>query len=532
MRRGLPALAACLLLALIFSPVLVQPSASDSTGALPLYTVSQYPLPSGSSGPGQITSDHSGRIWFVEQESNQIGSYDPASKSFSEFLIPTQNALPEGIAVDPAGNVWFAELTPNGLGVLFPQNGTIREITIPPAPNGIGCGPIGVTPQGNGSIWVTCEFSNQIDEYVPSLGILKQFDLPVSFSAPLQILFDKFGNFWFTAADSGMLGYATVSQLRPGTAAGIDEFAPLNSTYVTTIENPLLPGGEVETSLAIPSQIAFSPDGGSLWISEHGGSSFDRYNIASKTLTKYFTTPPLSSLYTESLPNGIAVDGSGTVWVAEHYGNRIAEFDPTTESMTEYPVPCCESEIAGTLYLTMGGNGTVWFTEYFGDAIGELSPVAESTPFVVNLSPSEVTLGSSGSATVSLSISPGTGVPAGPGVLNLGAEGVTRNGALQNLTATFQPDTLTVGSSTASATLDLKASGLRPGVYYLTVGARSADTGVISSSFVEVTVPQGDQTFFIVIGTVAVVLGAGFVAVLLSRREKSSPLAARTFKRR
>jgi streptogramin lyase len=516
MRRGFSTFVAFVLLMVAFSHAQVQPATSEASGALPLYSLAQYPLPAGATGPSQIASDHAGRAWFVEQGSNQIGSYDPSSKSFSEFQIPTQDALPEGIAVDPAGEVWFAELTPNGLGMLSPENGTIKEVTIPPAPDGIGCGPIGVTPQGNGSIWVTCEFSNQIDEYVPSRGILKQFDLPVAFSAPLQVLFDRSGNFWFTAADSGMLGYATTSQLRPGTADGIEEFAPLNSTYLTTIVNPLLPGGKVVTSLAVPSQIAFSPNGDSLWVSEHGAGSFDRYGIASKTLTKYFTTKPASSLYTQSLPNGIAVDSSGLVWVAEHYGNRIAEFDPATGSMEEYPVPCCKAGIAGTLYLTTGTNGTVWFTENFGNAIGELSPMGVAAPFDVSLQPGTVTLSASGTAAVSLTVS-GTG--GGIGTLNFGAEGVSRDGALANLTATFDPGTLTPGGTVETATLSLTSSGLAPGVYYITVGGTSSSTGLISSAVLVVTVSQGFQSWWAV-ATVVILLAVA-VLVAVARRVRS-----------
>jgi len=514
-RRGLSALAIWALLVVAVSPALVTPAASQAIGGLPLYSVAQNPLPTGSTGPSQIASDHSGRIWFVEQGSNQVGSYDPSSKSFSEFQIPTQNALPEGIAVDSAGEVWFAELSTNGLAVLSPENGSIKEVTIPPAPDGIGCGPIGVTPQGNGSIWVTCEFSNQIDEYVPSLGILKQFDLPIAFSAPLQILFDRSGNFWFTAADSGMLGYATTSQLRPGTTDGIEEFAPLNGTYLTSIVNPLLPAGKVLTSLAVPSQIAFSPDGDSLWVTEHGAGSFDRYDIASKTLTKYFTTRPSSSLYTQALPNGIAVDSSGLVWVAEHYGNRIAEFDPATGSMEEYPVPCCKAEIAGTLYLAMGANGTVWFTENFGNAIGELIPLGTTVPFDISLQPGAITLGTSGTATVSLAVA-GTGM--GIGNLSLGAEGVSFDGALANLTATFAPGSLTPGGHGGTATLSLTSSGLASGVYYITVGGTSSSSGLISSTVLVVTVPPGFRYWLAVAAVAIALLVVGLVLAGLKVR--------------
>jgi len=515
MRRGLSAIVACVLMAVAFFPALIQPTASETSEALPFYSLAQYPLPAGSTGPSQIASDKSGRIWFVEQGSNQIGGFNPGSKSFSEFQIPTQDALPEGIAVDPAGDVWFTELTPNGLGALSPENGTIKEVTIPPAPDGIACGPIGVTPQGNGSIWVTCEFSNQIDEYVPSLGILKQFDLPVAFSAPLQVVFDRSGNFWFTAADSGMLGYATINQLRPGTTDGIEEFAPVNSTYRNSIVNPLLPTGHVLTSLAVPSQIAFSPDGGSIWVTEHGAGSFDRYDIVSKTLTKYFTTRPSSSLYTQALPNGIAVDSSGLVWVAEHYGNRIAEFDPATGSMEEYPVPCCRGEIAGTLYLATGTNGTVWFTENLGNAIGELSPVGTPVPFSITPQPAAITLGTSGSAGVSLTVSLTGG---GTGTLSFGAEGVSRDGTLVNLTAAFHPGTLTPGGTGGPATLSLTSSGLASGIYYITVGATSSSTGEISSAVLAVTVSQESPYPWAVAAVVITLVAVGLAVIAVRLR--------------
>ena len=527
MRPVLLALAGFLLLTLAFPTTVVRPAAMSSGGTLRLYTMAQYPLPSGASGPSQITSDKSGRIWFVEQGSNQVGSYDPASKSFFEFPIPTANALPEGIAVDPAGSVWFTELTPNGLGVLFPSNGTIREVTIPPAPDGIACGPIGVTPQGNGSIWVACEFSDQIDEYVPSLGILKQFDLPVPFSAPLQILFDRSGNFWFTAADSGMLGYATTGQLRPGTTDGIQEFAPLNSTYLTTIENPLLPSGRVITSLAIPSQIAFSPDGGSLWVSEHGSGSFDRYDIGPKTLAKYFTSTPSSSLYTQSLPNGIAVDPSGYVWVAEHYGNRIAEFDPTTGTMVEYPIPCCKSEVAAALYLTTGPNGTIWFSENIGNAIGELSLSAKAVPFEIELAPGAASIGTSGKVVVSVTVAGGSEAGGQNGTLAFRAEGVSRDGALENLSATFVPAAMNLNGTTGTATLTLVSSGLSPGAYYVTVGATS-ETGLISSSILKLTVSQGFQYWWaLAVGLIVLIslVVALFARLARSRRRRHATSA-------
>jgi virginiamycin B lyase len=494
-----------------------------------LYGFTQYSIPQNSTQPGAITVDGNGNLWFVEQGLNAIGSFDPSSGAFSSYPIPTPSALPQGIAVDPQGNVWFAELGPNKLGELGPGESAVVEVAIPPGPDGLGCGPIGVTPHG-GSVWITCEFSNQIDEYTPSGGSFKEFDLPLIFSAPLQIAFDKAGNFWFTASDVGMLGYAVVAQLEQGTASGITEFAPINSTYVTTISNSLLPGGGVRTSLSLPSQIAISPDGNSLWVTEHGGSSFDHYEIGTKSLVKYFTTASSTPSYPDSLPNGIALDSNGNVWVTEHGANRVAEFVPASGSMIEYAVPCCGKGLAGVLYLTLGRNGTVWFTEFFGNAIGELSSKVGAPP-AATLSPGSVSMGASSTANVSVSVSLKAGGPGASQEFTFRASGVTQSGAPQNLTAHFSPSALTVGpGSNATAVLSLSAAGLRPGVYYLTVGAMSTSTGVISSRFLVLTVTQGNQDLLLWAGLAAIVLiavGAIF-ARRGRRRTRKRPASSRT----
>jgi len=267
----------------------------------------------------------------------------------------------------------------------------------------------------------------------------------------------------------------------------------------------------------VPSQIAFSSDGSSLWVTEHGAGSFDRYDIASKTLTKYFTTKPLSSLYAQSLPNGIAVDSSGLIWIAEHYGNRIAEFDPATGSMEEYPVPCCGAEIAGALYLATGTNGTVWFTENSGNAIGELIPMGTTVPFDITLQPAAVTLGTSGTATVSLAASWTGG---GMGTLSFEAEGVSRDGALANLTATFDPGTVTPSGPGGTATLSLTSSGLASGTYYITVGGTSSSTGLISSAVLAVTVSQGFLYWWAAAAVVIALVIVGMAAIGLRDRPR------------
>lgn len=498
------------------------------------YKMVQIPLPNGSTQPWGLTVDNAGRVWFVEEQSNQIGMYNPVDSSFAEYNVTTAHSLLEEIATSQNGLVWFTELNGNNLGELNPSSGLLHQYRLPHGIDNLPCGPIGVTAPPSGNIFVTCEFSNQIDEFFPSNSSFASFNLPVFYSAPLDIVFDSKGNFWFSAADSNMLGYVTVADLKNGTDNGIQEFAPTNQTYLVTITNSQAPnssdltgvtqGVKIVSSLQTPSEIALSPDGNSLWITEHVVSSFDQYNINTKSLLKYWTSQTYSSSYTTSLPNGIAVDSAGHVWLTEHYGNKIAEFNPTTNQMVEYPIPCCGNQIAGSLYLALGKNGSVWFTEFYGNAIGELVP--QSNPQPISLVPlnETVRIGSSGNVRVPITVA-NNDANLSAGEVTFQVSGISGSGRLANATATFDPASLSLGSGGNHTTnFDLTTSGLNPGIYYLTVSAKLSTNGVIYSTIVKLVVTsfQDSRSLVIeggVIGTVAsVAVIAGLIVI--SRRSR------------
>jgi len=495
------------------------------------YRIIQYPLPSGSLQPWGISIDQSGRVWFVEEQSNQIGMFDPVTKSFSEYNVTTPNALLEEISIDGSGNPWFTELNGERLGELNIGSNTIREFPIPNGPGNLPCGPIGVTAEKS-SIWITCEFSDQIDQFFPANSSFSSYNLPVFYSAPLDIAFDSTGNFWFTAADSNMIGYVTTSELRAGTSDGIREFAPRNSTYLATITNPQPPPGvtqynnanqTITSSLKTPSQLAIGPNG-DLWITEHVSSSFDEYNINSGILDKYWTSQTQNPNFTNSLPNGIAVDRGGVVWVAEHYGNKIAEFDPSSRKMIEYPIPCCGSQLAGSLYLALGENSTVWFTEFYGNRIGELVPVNSGS---LSLSLDNMSLsmnGDTGNVTMPILVS----TPDSDRNQNVTFDisGLTDSGQFANASAIFSPPSVPLGpNGSGRSELILKTRGLSPGDYYLTVSGSSSLSGNIYSLILSVAVT--DSLNFssllseaLVVGVVLAIVTVGSLALIMSRRPK------------
>src|SRR5487761_47011 len=495
------------------------------------YQIIQHPLPNGSTEPWAIAADSAGRAWFVEQGSNQLGMLDPTTGNISEYSIPTPNSTAISVAVDSLGNVWFTELAGNRLGELKNGSTSIIEHPVPGAPYQIAghtqfqsCGPSGVVPDSSGHIWVICEFSNQIDEYFPNNGTFLSFDLPVYQSGPAGLVFDHQGNFWFTASDAEMLGHGIVSELQNGTTNGISEFPPSNQTYSFTVEHalgPLGPNQNYTSSLPSPSGIALAPDGNTLWITEHVDSSFDSYNIQSKSLDRYWTSKTNDAFgFPFSFPNGVAVDKQGNVWISEHYGNKIAEFNPSTDQLTEYIVPCCGGGSAGTYTLTLGNNGTVWFVEIAGNAIGELKSVPGNQTFSLSLGSSIANLGSSGSTNIPVNISV---VGSGNSNVTLDISGISRTGNLSKASALFSPAKFQIsGTENASSGLTLNTNGLGPGTYYLTVSATVYPQNVIYSQILKLTVSSYVPllTYATIIGAVISVFVVGIVAFKMRRGKR------------
>ena len=68
-------------------------------------TIVEFPVPTSSSGPWDLTQGPDGNIWFTERTGNNIGFVTPGGK-ITEYATP---ASPYGITKGPDGNVWFTE---------------------------------------------------------------------------------------------------------------------------------------------------------------------------------------------------------------------------------------------------------------------------------------------------------------------------------------------------------------------------------------------------------------------------------------
>src|SRR5450432_3009968 len=95
----------------------LSPSCPSSTppGKLSLFDpnthswVSLVSLPAGYGQPTFVAVDHNGNVWFTMPVTNAIGMYNPTTMAITQWSVPTASSGPWGITVDSKGIIWFTE---------------------------------------------------------------------------------------------------------------------------------------------------------------------------------------------------------------------------------------------------------------------------------------------------------------------------------------------------------------------------------------------------------------------------------------
>src|SRR5258708_25185668 len=75
-------------------------SLSSATAWTKVGTITEFPVPTSSSGPNGITAGPDGNLWFTESNANQIGRIT-TSGGVTEFPVPTTSSDPIGITAGP-----------------------------------------------------------------------------------------------------------------------------------------------------------------------------------------------------------------------------------------------------------------------------------------------------------------------------------------------------------------------------------------------------------------------------------------------
>ena len=326
----------------------------------------------------------------------------------TEYKLPGPDRWPDAVTTAPDGSVWFTEREVPGVAHFFPNNGTMVEYAwsgyAPPKPP--GCDPI-VVASGialwNGRVWASDEYGNLVVGISPSGAQTVIVNTTGRIANPFLLAVGPDGSLWFTSSNTPprlgriapdmtltIINLAGLAHDEPfqlnfvnsslAYLSTLNEF-PNSTTHVcicnghiyafdpsspSTTISPARVGGDYE--LVLPTGVHYSD--GSLWVAQHGASNIVRYDLATKSWTKYPTsTVPWSGT---TLP--LVIDGNqGSIWFNEHYANKISLLNPAASTLTEYsesnPPASNYTDIQNDLSIAAKGGG-LWFTSLSGNYLG------------------------------------------------------------------------------------------------------------------------------------------------------------------
>jgi streptogramin lyase len=220
--------------------------------------------------------DPRGRVWFTELLGNKIGVYDSYLNSLKEYPVPTNTSGPADLTFDTKGNLWFTEAYASQLGefnlsaqsfVEYPLGGNASSEMI--------SSPVGIAIDAQGIVWVADHGGNWIVRFDPQTKVTTKFPthFPPSDVYPISLvndlLLDKQGRVWFAEHGGNSIGY----------------YVPETRSMV---EFPI-PTGPISTAL----WLALAPSG-DVWFAEWSGNNIGTVN--SNAITLITVTTPTNSI--------------------------------------------------------------------------------------------------------------------------------------------------------------------------------------------------------------------------------------------
>ena len=171
--------------------------------------ITEFPIPTPNSGPGEITAGPDGNLWFTEGGAGKIGMINPTTHAITEFPIPYANSGPHGITAGPDGNLWFTDHGDNAVGMINPTTHAITEFSVPTA----NSFPAFVTSGPDGNLWFTEENAGKIGVINPTTDAITEYPVPYANSGPSGITEGPDGNLWFADYGNNSIGAAFSTEL-------------------------------------------------------------------------------------------------------------------------------------------------------------------------------------------------------------------------------------------------------------------------------------------------------------------------------
>ncbi len=277
-------------------------------------------------GPTALAFDSSGDLWAVDQGNNRVLEFTPpftngqlaslviGQPTFGGYIGQTTKGgmnIPAYLAFDSSGDLWVTDsgnnrvveyTTPLTMGeaasLVIGQPGFAGS---DPGAGAKGLfGPLGVTFDSGGNLWVVDGSNHRVLEYNPPFTtdeaaslVIGQASLTTKTASasldPYAITFDPAGNLWVSNFNRTVVQYTTPFLSGQATSQVLDQNGIGNGSTTT------------ESELFDPQGVTFD-SGGNLWVADNGHGRVVEYGDAVPSAT---TTSSSSSTSTSSTSGGV-----------------------------------------------------------------------------------------------------------------------------------------------------------------------------------------------------------------------------------
>ena len=545
-----------LLILVLFVPVglsnqfqIVQNASAMTVSAAPptSFSLNEWNVPTPSSGPWGITTDQFGKIWFTENVTNKLGTYDPTNNTFTEWNIPgggsPRYVFTKQAPTDVSGGrnvtrVYFTEYSSNKVGYFDSWNGTFHEWQLPASSN-----PVGIFVDNNYTMWFTESGRDVIGRLTPATNQLTEWILPGATGTAGSPLLKPWGIYvqsaltgiylnvtdryvWFTELSNNAVGRLQITNnllilwdlnsltIIPGLNYGpmdiaVDSTSPGNviftassgdrisvlqncSTTCTGYTEYTLPS---RTSIAKPTSVNIDSTRGGAWFTEYntGIVGFADTSSLGTAATVPTSTPcviPPTSGSACASPSGYSTRNV-TAMVTDNVPGSSSVGNPlpaTTASIFQGPINgITEYKLSASnsrpTFVTVDYHGNVWFTES-NVTLSRIGRFSIPFAFTLSVSPQSQTVNRGQYATYGVSV----------GVTSGYSRSVQLSiSSAQNVSASFSPP---VGLPPFSSTLTLGTSNFTlPGTFTMTITAASSGQNQTSQISLTVNPPPPPVAF-------------------------------------
>jgi virginiamycin B lyase len=259
--------------------------------------IKEWPVPWKETRPRDPAVDKSGIVWFVGQEGDYLGRFDPKTANFERFELE-KGTGPHNCIVGPDGAIWFAGNRAGYIGRFDPSTKKIAKIAMP---DSAAHDPHTLIAAPDGSIWFTVQAGGFVGRLDPKSREVKLTKISQRGARPYGIVVDKSGKVWFNEFGRNILG-----SIDPKTMS---------------VAEHILPDGARDRRIALAA--------GAVWYVDYARGFLGRLDPGSGA-TREWQTPGGKG----SLPYAMGADDQGRLWFVETgpQPNRLVGFEPKTSS--------------------------------------------------------------------------------------------------------------------------------------------------------------------------------------------------------